>query len=189
MAEHLLSPSQVRLFGREFGDLQLNPGGLAVPAAPLGANSHLRKQLLAAGARLARIYAISYEGTFYNLPKPAIFLVHGAGAPIQGAGTAAPGPISQPVTDDSGMAARDFTFESDVVYWEYDKEDISLRLDVVAGRLEEILIDAALSPTSRYAITSRIDMTSRIDLASRSDATRTDLASRIDLVARHRLSG
>jgi hypothetical protein len=188
MPENLLSPSAIRLFGRVFDDLVLNPGGLALPA-PVGANNFLGQQLRDPNARLARIYAISYEGTFYNLPRPTIFLVHGTGTIVTGAGTSAPGATTQPLVDESGMVARDFTFESDVVYWEYDKEDVSLRLDVVPGRLEEILLDAALSATSKYAITARIDMAARIDLASRTDATRTDLASRIDLVARHRLTG
>ena len=36
---------------------------------------------------LARIYAFSFEGAFYNLPRPAIFLVHGPGKKIGAAGT------------------------------------------------------------------------------------------------------
>ncbi len=30
----------------------------------------------------ARIYAFSFEGAIYSLPKPSIFLVHGSGLPI-----------------------------------------------------------------------------------------------------------
>jgi hypothetical protein len=136
---------------------------------------------------LARIYAMSFEGTFYNLPKPTIFLVHGGGTDVPSKGFAA-GKQNQPDMDASGMAARDFEWESDVKYWEYDKDDVSLRLDVVTGTLDEILVDATLSATSRYALTSRADLTARADLAARADvASRADLTSRADLAARHRL--
>jgi len=78
------------LFGRVF-PLQVDQANL--PTA-LGANRFLLEQLRVGAAQddnrpqanLARIYAISYEGTFYNLPKPAIYLVHGPGRLVAGAG-------------------------------------------------------------------------------------------------------
>lgn len=188
MPESLLSPTQIKLFGRALQGVQLQYAaqpGLLLPDG-LGGHRLLRDQLARGDAQLARIYAISYEGSFYNLPKPAIFLVHTAGMPVTGAGTSSPGPTDQPLIDESGLAARDFAWESDAMYWIYDKEDVSLRLDVVAGRLDEILLDATLSATSKYAITSRVDMAARVDVAARTDL-RTDLASRVDVMARHRL--
>jgi hypothetical protein len=151
----------------------------------LGANTFLRHQLTAPKAQFARIYAFSYEGTFYNLPKPAVFLVHGPGSQIRGAGLPNRGNNDdQPVASDSGLPARDFEFEWDMLKWEYDKGDFSLRCDIVSGTFEEILLDAALSMTARDALTSRSDLTARSDLTSRSDVT-----SRSDLTARHRLKG
>jgi len=208
MHENLLSASNVIMYGRVVHGLALDPAGL--PRELRGGNEFLRRQLERGarergpeGARepkLARIYAISFEGSLYNLPKPMIFLVHGDGEEIRGAGVGVlPGdPRPQrPSTDDSGVAARDFAFEAsdtgegpahDLRYWEYDKDDISLRLDVVSGSIDEILVEATLSATSRYAITSRVDMTARVDLAGRTDpGARVDLASRVDLTARHRL--
>ena len=170
MPESLLSGTQVRLFGRPLAGVTLTysgPGGAAnlVPDG-LGANRFLRGQLALVTAQLARIYAITHEGKFYSLPKPAIFLVHGGGTPVTGAGTFSPGAGNQPLIDESGMVAREFVWESDVVFWVYDKEDVSLRLDAVAGRLDEILVDAVLSATSKYSITSRSDLTARHRLSS-----------------------
>jgi hypothetical protein len=199
MHENLLTPSNVILYGRVVQGLALDPASLPPHR---GWNDFLRRQLEGEGrdARFARVYAISFEGSFYNLPKPMIFLVHGDGAVIRGAGVSVllPDPRPErPTTDDSGMAGRDFGFEAsetgsgpghDLRYWEYDKDDLSLRLDVVSGSWDEILVDATLSATSKYAITSRVDLTARVDLAGRSDpGARVDLASRVDLMARHRL--
>jgi hypothetical protein len=177
MNESLLSPSNINLFGREFPltfDRDKLPGGL-------GANQFLREQLADKDARLARIYAFTYEGTFYNLPKPAIFLVHGNGTDISGFAE-----IANKLSDvgKSGLVARDFGFEGGVKFWEYDKGDFTLRCDIVSGTFEEVLLDAALSMSARDAITSRSDLAARSDLATRSDVT-----SRSDLSLRHRLKG
>ena len=86
MKESLLSPTNIILFGRVF---PLSVDNANFPAA-LGANHFLRDQLTPVSGdpapTFARIYAFSYEGTFYNLPKPAIFLVHGPGQELHGAG-------------------------------------------------------------------------------------------------------
>ncbi len=179
MQENLLSPTNITLFGRVF---PLAVDRASLPQA-LGANHFLRDQLDQENARFARIYAFSYEGTFYNLPKPAIYLVHGDGDPVRGAGLPNRGQgNNQPVITDSGLVALDFDFEADVRMWEYDKGDFTLRLDAVSGTFDEILLEAALSMTAREALVSRSDLTARSDLASRSDVT-----SRSDLTARHKL--
>ena len=184
MAETLLTQSAVKMYGRVLQDVTLvtptpkvvlksknavqvstnsGTGPYTYPPA-LGYDLFLRNQLVDANnveraeAKLAKIYAFSFEGAFYNLPRPAIFLVHGPGKPIVGSGTydAAGQYIpGNPVMDDSGIPAREFVFETDVVYWEYDKDDLSLRLDSFSGTLEDILIEAALSSTSRSGIVSR----------------------------------
>ncbi len=198
MRENLLSPTNIHLFGRVF-PITINAASL--PAA-LGANQFLRNQLNLPStgtppgtgpntAIFARIYAISYEGTFYNLPKPAIYLVHGPGRSVSGSGKVRnPAVGSQPVITDSGVVAEEFDFESDVLVWEYDKGDFTLRIDIASGTFDDILLEAALSVTARDALVSRSDLTSRSDLASRSDLTsRSDVTSRSDLTARHRLKG
>jgi hypothetical protein len=98
---------------------------------------------------LARIYAFSFEGAFYQLARPAIFLVHGLGTPV--------GDWFNPSTlDQVGVAAREWDFSGnsslsvpygspqDICCWEYEKGDFSLRLDLDAGPFEQILLQAAL---------------------------------------------
>jgi hypothetical protein len=93
----------------------------------------------------ARIYAFSFEGAVYSLPKPSIFLVHGTGK------RADANPRSN--VEISGVAAREWELaksgttdpiEEQLRYWEYEKGDFSLRLDTEAGPLEQILLAAAI---------------------------------------------
>jgi hypothetical protein len=96
-------------------------------------------------AKFARIYGFSHEGHYYDLPKPAIFLVHGDGtAPVFRAN-------NRTDVDSSGVVAREWEFADndpavkDLKMWEYEKGDFSLRLDIESGPFEQIL----LAPTLR----------------------------------------
>jgi hypothetical protein len=107
----------------------------------------------------ARIYGFSFEGAYYGLPRPSIFLVHGPGKPT--------GSWPYPSTvEGSGVAAREWDFSGptgfnpfpdpanappyppssllDLFYWEYEKGDFSIRLDPEAGPFEQILLQMAL---------------------------------------------
>ena len=172
MPESLMSPSSIKLFGRIVEGIKLD----APPVAPgLGANNFLLQRQLSNGDNpptLARIYAFSFEGAYYELPRPPIFLVHGSGTPV--------GNWANPSTmDQAGVAARDWDFSgnydptynpgssagsartedarsrkasppppppstTDIYYWEYEKGDFSLRLDLEAGPFEQILLQMAL---------------------------------------------
>ena len=136
----MLSPSAVKLYGREISGLgvKLDAAGTA-----LGANSFLRSQLEAAGARFARIYGFSFQGTYTQLNKPVILLVHGEGVTAQPSAAQSKQGSQLPASpvDNSGVAAKDWDFSADVRIWEYDRADFSLRLDVDSGPLERILID------------------------------------------------
>jgi hypothetical protein len=113
----------------------------------LGSNSFLSKQLK--DMLIARIYGFSYEGTYYDLPRPVLFGVHGEGDPavlmsnIEGAArtnaqlTRAP---QEPSI--SGVAAADFGFADDIRVWSYDKADYTIRMDVETGMFEQVLLDA-----------------------------------------------
>jgi hypothetical protein len=106
----------------------------------LGANLFLQNQLAATGARLARVYGFSYEGHYYDLPKPAIFLVHGDGDAV----------VGDPRSDlnTAGVMAREWEFNAankianDVRRWSYDKGDFSIRMDIETGQFEQILLAA-----------------------------------------------
>jgi hypothetical protein len=99
----------------------------------------------------ARIYSFSVEGAYYQLPRPAVFLVHGPGQPV--------GNWANPsAVDQSGVLAREWDFSgnginngdvysgfaTDVSYWEYEKGDFSIRVDLDAGPFEQILLQMAL---------------------------------------------
>lgn len=156
--ETLLSPSGVLLYGRVLLDLSLNnlppadvePPPLSTDPPPRrGANLFLQEQLKADGARFARIYGFSYEGYYYDLPRPAIFLVHGPGVDPEGP---RPGTTikNQRISrnpadvDRTGTGGRTDSFSDDIKVWAYDKGDFSMRLDVESGPFEQILLEAAL---------------------------------------------
>ena len=92
MPESLLSPSNILLYGRLVADLQIvhedDPQAegrteeqIHQPfvASRGGRNNFLQEQLKDPESGLARIYGFSFEGQYYDLAKPALFLVHGAG--------------------------------------------------------------------------------------------------------------
>jgi hypothetical protein len=141
MPETLLTPSSIKMFGRFMTSLQLVHNMHPGPSH----NNFLEQQINANDAKLARIYAFSFEGVFYQLPKPAIFVVHGQGHKVG----SWDGPSS--TLDQAGVAAREWDFskvtdpqDPDLLYWEYEKGDFSLRLDTEAGPLEQILLIATL---------------------------------------------
>jgi hypothetical protein len=156
--ETLLSPSNVLLYGRVLRDLTITflpptPGNTPVPR--LSANSFLQNQLARADATLARIYAFTYEGRYYDLPRPVIFLVHGPGADPEGPRPGAPGSANARVSrapadaDRTGTASEDYAFSDDMKVWSYDKGDFSLRMDVETGTFDQILLEASLMPESQ----------------------------------------
>ncbi|MET0943146.1 MAG: hypothetical protein ABWY13_17480 [Mesorhizobium sp.] len=114
-----------------------------------GLDSQVEQQLLAGeDPRFARIYGFSYEGFYYDLPRPALFLVHGDGYPASEMGPAAywvvnraraPGEPSL-----TGLGQADFQFSDDIVVWSYDKADYTIRMDVETGMFEQVLLDAML---------------------------------------------
>jgi hypothetical protein len=145
MPETLLTPSSIKLFGRIVSNLVYTNDTTSGP----GYNNFLQMQF--AGnvegrePQFARIYGFTFEGAYYGLPKPPIFLVHGKGTAVGNWSNNSPSTLDQ-----SGVAGREWDFSGnngtpqDIMYWEYEKGDFSLRLDPEAGPLEQILLVAAL---------------------------------------------
>ncbi|UWQ74355.1 hypothetical protein [Leisingera sp. M658] len=108
-----------------------------------GRNNLLGDQL-SDDANLARIYGFSYEGTYFELPEPVIFLVHGDGDSATGPESPADqvqvsrAPLNPSVT---GVASAEYQIANDIRVWDYDKADYTIRMDVMAGRLEQVLLD------------------------------------------------
>jgi len=200
MPETLLTPSGIKLFGRVVTDLLLvgsarekatKAGATAaklneqMPApnySTLGSNAFLKQQLANETARLARIYGFSFEGHYYALAKPVVFLVHTDGTEVLfretesvGGGGIAGG---RTTVDTSGVVARDWEFAADdpklkdLRMWEYDKGDFSLRIDIDTGSFDEILLETALR--SATPLSSGADLrTSGADLRSSGADLRT----------------
>jgi hypothetical protein len=167
MAETLLSPSNILLYGRVVDDLRIQDsvhGGdthspFIRPRA--GGDRDLEHQLTAANATIARIYSFSYEGAYYDLPQPALFLVHGEGllvtnaSPKDGEGGGTPGGSIAPGEPSlTGVAAADFQFADGIRVWSYDKADHTIRMDVETGEFEDVLLNVFFGgggPTVRGA--------------------------------------
>ena len=158
MPETLLSPSNILIFGRIVEDLQV-----VVPGPPpdprhgpfvqprTGVHQFLEDQLTGPNSGFARIYGFSYEGRYYDLPWPTLFLVHGPGQPAETAAqSGGAGAGNQRVArapddpDRSGLGAQDFSFADNLMVWSYDRADLSMRLDVESGTFEQILLDLVL---------------------------------------------
>ncbi|MEX0302104.1 MAG: hypothetical protein AB3N24_06740 [Leisingera sp.] len=137
MAETLLSFSEVLLFGRLVEDLKIKD--VNRKGRP-GSNGLLSKQLAdEKDPRFARIYGFSYEGTFFQLPEPIILLVHGKGKDA----FADSGEFSRSPLDPSrsGVASAEFQIADGIKTWEYDKADYTIRMDLMTGMFEQVLLD------------------------------------------------
>jgi hypothetical protein len=110
-----------------------------------GRVSEIEQQLLSTNSpRLARIYGFSFEGYYYDLPKPIVFLVHGDGEPAseaRGQVNRARAPANPSLT---GLGQADFQFSDDIMVWSYDKADYTIRMDVETGMFEDVLLAAML---------------------------------------------
>jgi len=137
VAETLLSFSEVLLFGRLVEDLKIKKVNRK---GRRSGNGFLARQLAdKKDPRFARIYGFAYEGTFFQLPEPVILLVHGKG---RDAFTDCGGLSTAPLDPSkSGVAAADFQMSADVMYWEYDKADFTIRMDLMTGMFEQVLLD------------------------------------------------
>ena len=170
MAETLLSPSGILLYGRELTDIKLVVTAAGPPATinphdadKLGSNELLRHQLetqLDAGGgalpipTLARIYGFSFEGHYYDIVRPAIFVVHGPGVAVDATKPPTFRSRAPAGVDVTGVGTQDYQFSDDMTMWEYDKADYSIRLDVETGMFEQILLEAELDEESIEAFYS-----------------------------------
>ena len=173
--EDVLDPSRVRLFGVPFVSLRLVPEEVRKYRY---SNKLLQQKIVQADARLARIYGFSYEGQYFKLPKPFVFMVHGPG---KGRLENRPASVSN-----WGVENKDFQFADDVRVWEMD--DLTLRVDVTSGFVSEILLDPALSGSPEMA--ARQHLVARQHLIERPElAGNQRLAGRVEMAARHRAMG
>ena len=158
--ETIISQSAVWLFGREISDIIINKvaydnipktedDSADMPPRRDDNNNFLLRQLRAEGARFARIYGFSYEGAYYDLPRPTIFLVHGKG--IDPEGTPAgldpkQATLSRMPADSgrTGLGTMTGSFAAHLKVWAYDRADFTVRLDLDTGSFDNLLLSSEL---------------------------------------------
>ena len=162
LPETLLSDSTIYLFGRVMKDIEFvknadrpyRLGGGEPPLRRLHPNRLLAQQLTSDDATIARIYAFSFQNEFFELVKPALFVVNGDGEfPLRGENPKNP---EDPARDSpeiwqlrdygyptglTGIAESGGTIATDLRVWAYDRDDYSLRLDIMTGPFDRILIE------------------------------------------------
>ena len=145
MSESLLSFSEVLIYGRVLEDLEYK----RIPSKARGDNKHLDQQFGVAkdtkgkkGPRFAKIYGFAFEGTYYDLPEPVIFLVHDEGDEVAKPNVPADNASRAPKEPGiGGVAAADYQMADDIRVWRYDKADQTMRMDVMTGQFEQVLLD------------------------------------------------
>ena len=117
-SETFSDAAQIRLFGKPFSDLTYSPDN---------------------NKTFARIYGFSFEGHYYKLPRPALFLFDSGGQQCGPGGNSSDdqGPFETAVI---GVESRDWHFGRDIMVWTVNKYDRATRLDVEIGTYDEVLL-------------------------------------------------
>jgi hypothetical protein len=179
LIETFLEPTRIFLFGKPFPTLVYDPtpmsGGTAaypdrefeafdapeegaeegaeLPMPPGRVEQALRQAAEAEGI-FARIYGFSYEGHYYKMPRPLLFLVRGeedrSRMPEE------PGTdYRQFNTRFVGVEARDWQFGNDIRVWAVDKHDIAVCLNVEIGTYNKVLLQSLAAGPEESAFRGR----------------------------------
>ena len=171
--ETFFEPTRIWLFGKPFPSLvyarnSMGPGpgnanefvnypdagaadvGLLnqLPMPPRRIERALRRQYVdpagnAHAPIFARIYSFSFEGHYYTLPRPLLFLVSNNGQSPQRVGFVNGYPAFD--TKFVGIEAKDWQFSNDILGWAVDKRDLAVCLDMEVGPYQEILLDSTIA--------------------------------------------
>lgn len=141
LPESLLSDSTVWLFGRVLLDLTFaNKEERAKHYTGRGsATQLLRDELLSDDPQLARVYAFAFQNELFDMVKPALFVVNGPGTDLAG------GVSKNSSVGTLGVGQIGGLLASDLKGWAYDRDDFSVRLDVMTGPFDRILLDYELA--------------------------------------------
>lgn len=209
--DNFFSPTRVWLFGKKFAGLKYDATEMKsefskyevptspdknLPIPPRRIERALRRGLDPQGNPspadeqkiFARIYSFSYEGHYYRLPRPLLFLVRekdgvDVGDRLECNSDDAKNcsadikllveimrqvvsklPPMKFTSDLSGVEARDWDFSNDIKVWRVDRKDLAVCLDVEIGNYQEVLLDSMIAQDRRdeeRASRSRGDITGR----------------------------
>ena len=125
MPDFLLSEVTIHLFGQVVDELTIGKD--------LAGDGRTAKGLK--GWRtIARVYAFAFQNEYVELASPALFVVKNAGDPVKG-------------NLDLGLARLPETLNPGLTVWKVDMEDLTVRLDVMAGTFDRVLLDYELADT------------------------------------------
>ena len=204
--ETFLDPSRIHLFGKPFPTLRYDPGPMAgvgpginpaetefepqtvapasggnppeVPVPPGRVEQALRK---VGDGIFARIYGFSYEGHYYKLPRPLLFLVDDN---MRGAEDNPP--TSEFSTRFTGVEGKDWQFGGDNSVWAVDRHDIAICHDLEVGTYDRVLLLATIA-SEEEAAARGTSMTTRSSAASRSAISgRSSASFRSSIIGAHR---
>ena len=127
MAEILLSEAMVNLFGRPSEDLKLD-------LKKYDDRTAIGRALRKGKPQLARIYAFAFQNEYFDLTSPALFVVDG------------PGQALDPTQlESTGLAAAPRDLSKGLTVWRHERGDLTIRLDIMAGSFERVLLDYELA--------------------------------------------
>lgn len=172
----------------EWAEYPPRPAGGPPPPAPVLADlgmppSRLERSLRrlghpAAQSRFARIYSFSFEGHYYKLPRPLLFLVAGNGAPAQTVN--ANGAILFN-TRMVGFEGKDWNFSQDILVWAVDKKDLAICLDIEIGNYEQLLLESMIAfeeeMSARGSVAARGSVSARGSVGARGSVSARGSAS------------
>ena len=133
LAEGLLSPGTIRLFGRPFTGLAVGDLGVSLSrqnplAAALKAATDAKE-----GVSLARVYAFTYLGNYFKLAEPLVFLVFGAGEPV-------PSGTADVEAGQLGVETHNVPFAAGIRVWAVDQLDMAVRIEIRVGWMKDLLL-------------------------------------------------
>ncbi|MBW4707381.1 pentapeptide repeat-containing protein [Roseobacter sp. YSTF-M11] len=116
MSESLYASASIVLFGREVDDLAVIKKGLSTATT----FSKEDKQF-------ARIYGFTYDGVYYEIPTPVLFMVKGKGKKAS-------------TIDLPGPNPKEAKFFASLLAWEVKQSEDTVRLDVDQGKFQDMLL-------------------------------------------------
>jgi hypothetical protein len=157
LGEGLFAPATVRLFGRRFDGLEIKDLGLNPASNNPLVLSLLKRTELDKSKQLARIYGFSYQGNYYKMSTPAVFLVYGEGEEVVA------GYQDAITLSKMGVEFKDAVFSKEVRVWPADQLDVAVRIDITIGWLSDVLLADEVNPDNNMTggMSSRSDLVGR----------------------------
>ncbi|MEM8840165.1 MAG: pentapeptide repeat-containing protein [Pseudomonadota bacterium] len=121
MSETLYTSEEVVLFGRVVTDIAVTEQVAAQAGGTPTVGFHRTK-------RLVRVYGFTFDGIYYEMTTPILYMVDKPGVSIDKVAVPGPNPLQA-------------EFVKHLKAWTVNRNDRTIRLDVESGRFEQVLLD------------------------------------------------